>query len=78
MRDGEGADELLGQCIKYLEEDVHPLRRQSTAAITRLLDELEKLDLTKAERLQIINLAPTTLVALVVVRLRLSLSPRTS
>jgi len=56
------------QCIKYLEEDKHPIRRQTTESITKLLDELEKLDLTRAERLQIVNLAPTTLVALVVVR----------
>ncbi|ORY87486.1 RNA polymerase Rpb4-domain-containing protein [Leucosporidium creatinivorum] len=54
------------ECIKYLEEPVHPLRRQTNASINKLLDELEKLDLTKAERLQILNLAPTTLVALVV------------
>ncbi|KAI5474482.1 protein of RNA polymerase II, Rpb4 family [Pseudohyphozyma bogoriensis] len=54
------------ECIKYLEESVHPIRRQTEASISTLLDELEKLDLTKAERLQIINLAPTTLVALVV------------
>ncbi|KAK4699239.1 DNA-directed RNA polymerase III subunit RPC9, partial [Phenoliferia sp. Uapishka_3] len=54
------------ECIKYLEESVHPLRRQTDNSISTLLDELEKFDLTKAERLQIVNLAPTTLVALVV------------
>lgn len=48
---------------------MHPLRRQTNSSINKLLDELEKLDLTKAERLQILNLAPTTLVALVVVSL---------
>lgn len=59
---------FASQCIKYLEEPVHPLRRQTNASVNKLLDELEKVDLTKAERLQILNLAPTTLVALVVVR----------
>lgn len=47
---------------------MHPLRRQTSASISTLLDELEQFDFTKAERLQIVNLAPVTLVALVVVR----------
>lgn len=57
---------------------MHPLRRQTNASINKLLDELEKLDLTKAERLQILNLAPTTLVALVVVSLALPVGLRKS
>jgi len=42
--------------------------RQSEESIGELLDQLEKLDLTKSERLQLINTAPTTLVELHVVR----------
>lgn len=44
------------------------MRRQTSAAVARLLDGLDDYDLTKSERLQIVNLAPTTLVELHVVR----------
>ena len=44
------------------------MRRQTSADVSALLDELEKLELTKAERLQIINLAPTNLVGITIVR----------
>jgi len=47
---------------------VHPTRRQTGDAVSTLLDELEQLQLTKAERLQVVNLAPTSLVELHVVR----------
>ncbi|GAA5975310.1 hypothetical protein JCM11641_005933 [Rhodosporidiobolus odoratus] len=52
------------EALRYLEEAVHPMRRQSAEAVTKLLDELEELDLTKAERLQLVNLAPTSIVEL--------------
>ncbi|GJN91238.1 hypothetical protein Rhopal_004256-T1 [Rhodotorula paludigena] len=50
--------------LQYLEHAVHPTRRQTTESVTRLLDDLDDLDLTKAERLQIVNLAPATAVEL--------------
>jgi hypothetical protein len=53
---------------------VHPLRRQTNESVSKLLDELEELDLTKSERLQLVNLAPTSIVELHVVRPLSSLS----
>ncbi|GAA6009309.1 hypothetical protein JCM10207_004345 [Rhodosporidiobolus poonsookiae] len=52
------------EALRYLEDAVHPMRRQTADAVSRLLDELEDLDLTKAERLQLVNLAPTSVVEL--------------
>ncbi|GAA5962020.1 hypothetical protein JCM21900_002800 [Sporobolomyces salmonicolor] len=52
------------EAIRYLEDDVHPIRRQTPKSVANLLDKLEDLDLTKAERLHIVNLAPTSLVEL--------------
>ncbi|GAA5823572.1 hypothetical protein JCM5353_006309 [Sporobolomyces roseus] len=52
------------EAIRYLEEGVHPILRQSEESIGELLDQLDKLDLTKSERLQLINTAPTTSVEL--------------
>ncbi|GAA5901382.1 hypothetical protein JCM6882_007762 [Rhodosporidiobolus microsporus] len=52
------------EALSYLEEPVHPMRRQTTESVGKLLDELEELDLTKAERLQLVNLAPTSIVEL--------------
>ncbi|BGP40909.1 hypothetical protein JCM10450v2_004914 [Rhodotorula kratochvilovae] len=52
------------EALRYLEDPVHPTIRQTSDAVASLLDELEELDLTKAERLQIVNLAPTTAVEL--------------
>ncbi|GAA6005570.1 DNA-directed RNA polymerase III subunit RPC17 [Rhodotorula paludigena] len=52
------------EALQYLEHAVHPTRRQTTESVTRLLDDLDELDLTKAERLQIVNLAPATAVEL--------------
>jgi len=57
---------------------VHPILRQSEESIGELLDQLDKLDLTKSERLQLINTAPTTSVELHVVRPTPSLSPSPS
>ena len=55
------------QGVKYLEQDVLPMRRQTESAVTKFLDRLVDAELTKAERLQIVNLAPQSLVELVVV-----------
>ncbi|KAL8280739.1 hypothetical protein RQP46_006743 [Phenoliferia psychrophenolica] len=55
------------ECIKYLEESVHPIRRQTSSSISKLLKALKSYDLTKAERLSIVNLAPLDLVHIVVV-----------
>ncbi|GAA5968458.1 hypothetical protein JCM8115_006395 [Rhodotorula mucilaginosa] len=52
------------EAVQYLEAAVHPMRRQTSAAVAQLLDGLDDYDLTKSERLQIVNLAPTTLVEL--------------
>ncbi|GAA5867048.1 hypothetical protein JCM8547_008423 [Rhodosporidiobolus lusitaniae] len=52
------------EALRYLEESVHPLRRQTSESVSKLLDELEELELTKAERLQLVNLAPTSIVEL--------------
>lgn len=58
------------QAVQYLEADVHPTRRQSRDGISHLLDGLAAdFKLTKSERLQIVNLAPTSLVELHVVSL---------
>ncbi|POY73954.1 hypothetical protein BMF94_2997 [Rhodotorula taiwanensis] len=53
------------EAVQYLEADVHPTRRQSRDGISHLLDGLAAdFKLTKSERLQIVNLAPTSLVEL--------------
>ncbi|GAA5827467.1 hypothetical protein JCM3770_006967 [Rhodotorula araucariae] len=52
------------EALRYLEDPVHPTIRQSRDAVDTLLDHLDDQDLTKAERLQIVNLAPTTPVEL--------------
>ncbi|KDE06108.1 hypothetical protein MVLG_03525 [Microbotryum lychnidis-dioicae p1A1 Lamole] len=50
------------ETIKFLQDPTHPHLRQTTSSVQQLLDKLEQLDLTKAERLQIVNLAPTKLI----------------
>ncbi|BGP16992.1 hypothetical protein JCM10213_007438 [Rhodosporidiobolus nylandii] len=52
------------EALRYLEDSVQPMRRQTTESVSKLLDELEELDLTKAERLQLVNLAPASIVEL--------------
>ncbi|GAA6032497.1 hypothetical protein JCM8097_004787 [Rhodosporidiobolus ruineniae] len=52
------------EALRYLEESVHPMRRQTTDSVSKLLDQLEELDLTKAERLQLVNLMPSNTVEL--------------
>ncbi|GAA6064609.1 hypothetical protein JCM10212_007098 [Sporobolomyces blumeae] len=52
------------EAIRYLEDAVHPTRRQTAESVSTLLDALDRYDLTKAERLQLVNSAPTSLVEL--------------
>ncbi|GAA5897984.1 DNA-directed RNA polymerase III subunit RPC17 [Sporobolomyces salmoneus] len=56
------------EAIKYLEEPVHPTIRQTEESVVKLLDKLETdpryTQLTKSERLQLVNSAPTSLVEL--------------
>jgi hypothetical protein len=65
------ADSLRNQAIKYLEEPVHPTIRQTEESVVKFLDKLETdpqyTQLTKSERLQLVNSAPTSLVELHVV-----------
>lgn len=59
--------ELSSQAIQYLTADYQPTSRQSDASITQLTRNLAHYDLAKAEKLQIVNLAPTEAVELYVV-----------
>jgi len=68
------ADEVLEnlrtielEAIQYLAADYQPTRQQSDAGIQRLVNNLASYDLTKAEKLQIVNLAPTEPVELYVI-----------
>ncbi|KAK4057334.1 hypothetical protein OIO90_001831 [Microbotryomycetes sp. JL221] len=54
------------ECQRYLENEAFPVLQQTEELVTALLERLESFNLTKAERLQIINLAPRSLVELVV------------
>ena len=55
------------QAIQYLSADYHPTAQQSSTSITSLVRALEPYGLTKAEKLQIVNLAPTEAVELYVI-----------
>ena len=55
------------QAIQYLAADYQPTSRQTEASITQLTRSLAAYDLTKAEKLQIVNLAPLEPVELYVV-----------
>lgn len=55
--------------------DFQPTSRQSDATIAQLTKNLASYDLTKAEKLQIVNLAPTEAVELYVVSISRCLSP---
>ncbi|KAF8061611.1 HRDC-like protein [Lyophyllum atratum] len=55
------------EAIQYLSADYLPTTRQSPEGITRLVKALASYDLTKAEKLQIVNLAPTLPVELYVI-----------
>ena len=58
---------FLFQAIQYLSADYQPTAQQSEAGIAQLTRSLAPYDLTKAEKLQIVNLAPTEPVELYVV-----------
>ncbi|KAF9258604.1 hypothetical protein L218DRAFT_909245 [Marasmius fiardii PR-910] len=55
------------EAIQYLSADYQPTRSQSTEGIKQLCRNLRQYDLTKAEKLQVINLAPTKPVELYVI-----------
>ncbi|KAI0931024.1 hypothetical protein AcW1_007111 [Taiwanofungus camphoratus] len=55
------------EAIQHLSADYQPTTSQSVAGITQLTQSLSKYDLTKAEKLQIVNLAPTEPVELYVI-----------
>ncbi|THH08972.1 hypothetical protein EW145_g2336 [Phellinidium pouzarii] len=54
------------EAIQYLSADYQPTKAQSPEAITQLVRGLSAFELTKAEKLQIVNLAPTEPVELYV------------
>lgn len=58
---------LWSQAISYLSGDYLPNISQKEEGITKLVKDLAPYDLTKAEKLQIVNLAPTRAVELYVV-----------
>ncbi|KIJ62657.1 hypothetical protein HYDPIDRAFT_157520 [Hydnomerulius pinastri MD-312] len=55
------------EAIQYLSADFQPTRRQSDTGISQLVRDLGPFSLTKAEKLQIVNLAPTEPVELYVI-----------
>ncbi|OCB91071.1 hypothetical protein A7U60_g1708 [Sanghuangporus baumii] len=55
------------EAIQYLTADYQPTKQQSAESISQLVRDLNKFDLTKAEKLQIVNLAPTEPVELYVI-----------
>ncbi|KAG6854752.1 hypothetical protein C0991_001179 [Blastosporella zonata] len=67
---GEASENLRTveiEAIQYLSADYLPTNRQSPERITHLVKNLAPYDLTKAEKLQIVNLAPTMPVELYVI-----------
>jgi hypothetical protein len=56
------------QAIQYLSSDYQPTSAQTPETITQLVKSLEPFGLTKAEKLQIVNLAPQNHIELYVVR----------
>lgn len=58
---------LTEQAIQYLSADYQPTCSQSEASVQQLTRDLAAYDLTKAEKLQIVNLAPVEAVELYVV-----------
>lgn len=59
---------MFSKAIQYLSADYQPTSSQTEAGIVQLTKSLAAYDLTKAEKLQIVNLAPTEPVELYVVR----------
>ncbi|KAG6900944.1 hypothetical protein C0993_004381 [Termitomyces sp. T159_Od127] len=67
---GEASENLRPvevEAIQYLTADYLPTTRQSPEGITKLVKDLASYELTKAEKLQIVNLAPTMPVELYVI-----------
>jgi hypothetical protein len=58
---------VLSQAIQYLSADYLPNISQTATGITKLVKDLAPYELTKAEKLQVVNLAPTIPVELYVV-----------
>jgi len=56
------------EAIQYLSADYQPTLHQSDAGITQLVQGLQPFGLSKSEKLQVVNLAPTEPVELYVVR----------
>ncbi|KAL9711259.1 hypothetical protein Ac2012v2_005799 [Leucoagaricus gongylophorus] len=55
------------ETIQYLTSDYLPTTSQTPSGISQLVKDISPYDLTKAEKLQIVNLAPTTAVELYVI-----------
>ncbi|KAF9221546.1 hypothetical protein BS17DRAFT_784932 [Gyrodon lividus] len=55
------------EAIQYLSADYQPTRQQSDAGVSQLVHDLTPFSLTKAEKLQVVNLAPTEPVELYVI-----------
>ncbi|GAW09182.1 DNA-directed RNA polymerase III subunit partial [Lentinula edodes] len=55
------------EAIQYLAAEYQPTSSQTSTGITQLVKDLSSYDLTKAEKLQIVNLAPTQPVELYVI-----------
>jgi len=55
------------QAIQYLSADFLPTSSQTSTGISQLVKDLDPFELTKAEKLQVVNLAPTEPVELYVV-----------
>ncbi|KAL1742045.1 RNA polymerase Rpb4-domain-containing protein [Schizophyllum fasciatum] len=55
------------ETIQYLSADYQPTSAQSPDGISKLVKALEPYGLTKAEKLQIVNLAPTNIIELYVI-----------
>ncbi|KAI0060372.1 hypothetical protein BV25DRAFT_1871205 [Artomyces pyxidatus] len=55
------------EAIQHLSAEYQPTRAQTAASISRLVKDLAPFGLTKAEKLQIVNLAPTEAVELYVI-----------
>lgn len=62
------ATDQFPKAIQYLSADYQPTHMQSETGIAQLTKSLGAYELTKAEKLQIVNLAPTEAVELYVVR----------
>ncbi|KZT41561.1 hypothetical protein SISSUDRAFT_1069764 [Sistotremastrum suecicum HHB10207 ss-3] len=59
--------EFEASAIQYLSAEYQPIIQQTERSVKKLVRDLSKYDLTKAEKLQIVNLAPTEAVELYVI-----------